>query len=198
MSKQTQISLDFGPEEKPSGSTGDNGTGNDPTRHYMAAGGVGVRVKSYKQSPVSGSGGGDLFGDTAVAAQATPAEPLAPETSAMSGTTVPNAGTPHTNGRSEAASEAAAAIGPVEAPAEPVARYEPVTMDESADHSSRAGYTGASGNRRTRVRDAPGLTARGNDAPGQGGLMSEEAPATKTLRLRRATREGARGRDNGQ
>ena len=72
MSKQTQISLDFGPEEQtPPASTGDNGAGNDPARHYMAAGGVGVRVKSYKQTPAAG--GGDLFGDAvAPKAAATP------------------------------------------------------------------------------------------------------------------------------
>jgi DNA-binding transcriptional MerR regulator len=127
MSKQNQISLDFGPEEQIPASTGDNGTGNDPTRHYMAAGGVGVRVKSYKQTPAPG--GGDLFGDTAAAAeQATPA--AAPETAAMSETTVPMAGTPYTNGLPEAASEAAETIGPVEASAEPVTMDEPAVMDE--------------------------------------------------------------------
>ena len=77
MSKQTQISLDFGPEEQSSATTGDNGTGNDPARHYMAAGGVGVRVKSYKQTPAPG--GGDLFGDTAAAAAAGAAEQFLPE-----------------------------------------------------------------------------------------------------------------------
>lgn len=74
MSKQTQISLDFGPEEQtPPAPTGDNGAGNDPPRHYMAAGGVGVRVKSYKQTPAPG--GGDLFGDA-----------VAPKAAAMPGT----------------------------------------------------------------------------------------------------------------
>jgi DNA-binding transcriptional MerR regulator len=73
MSKQTQISLDFGPEEHPPASTGDNGTGNDPARHYMAAGGVGVRVKSYKQTPAPA--GADLFADTAAKPeQAVPVE----------------------------------------------------------------------------------------------------------------------------
>jgi DNA-binding transcriptional MerR regulator len=86
MSKQTQISLDFGPEEQSPASAGDNGTGNDPARHYMAAGGVGVRVKSYKQTPASG--GGDLFGSAAAASeQASPpaapsATPEAEETTA--------------------------------------------------------------------------------------------------------------------
>jgi DNA-binding transcriptional MerR regulator len=71
MSKQTQISLDFGPEEQmPPASTGDNGAGNDPARHYMAAGGVGVRVKSYKQTPVPG--GGDLFGDAVASSPTVP------------------------------------------------------------------------------------------------------------------------------
>jgi DNA-binding transcriptional MerR regulator len=125
MSKQTQIPLDFGPEEQLPASTGDNGTGNDPTRHYMAAGGVGVRVKSYKQTPAPG--GSDLFGDTASAPeQATPA--AAPETAPMSETMVPMARTPHTNGRSEAASEAVEPIGPVEASAEPVTKDEPATI----------------------------------------------------------------------
>ena len=75
MSKQTQISLDFGPEEQSSAPTGDKGTGNDPARHYMAAGGVGVRVKSYKQTPAPG--GGDLFDTAAASEQATP--PAAPK-----------------------------------------------------------------------------------------------------------------------
>jgi DNA-binding transcriptional MerR regulator len=80
MSKQTQISLDFGPEEKqPPASTGDNGAGSDPPRHYVAAGGVGVRVKSYKQTPAPG--GGDLFGDVAAAVKASVAveEPIVKE-----------------------------------------------------------------------------------------------------------------------
>ena len=100
MSKQTQISLDFGPEEQLPASAGDNGTGSDPSSHYMAAGGVGVRVKSYKQTPAPG--GGDLFGETAAAP-----EQATPETSAMSGATIPMAGTPYTNGLPEVASSAA-------------------------------------------------------------------------------------------
>jgi DNA-binding transcriptional MerR regulator len=73
MSKPTQISLDFGPEEnQPSASTGDSDAGNDPTRHYVAAGGVGIRVKSYKQTPAAG--GSNLFGDVA----ATPGQPAKP------------------------------------------------------------------------------------------------------------------------
>ena len=84
MSKLTQISLDFGPEERPSASTGDNGTGNDPARHYMAAGGVGVRVKSYKQTPASG--GADLFGDTSAAPeQVLPELPLPEQKPAVAG-----------------------------------------------------------------------------------------------------------------
>ena len=118
MSKQTQISLDFGPEEQSSASTGDNGTGNDPARHYMAAGGVGVRVKSYKQTPAPG--GGDLFGDTAAASeQASPPIPpsAAPETAAIAGTTAPMARTPHTNGVPEATPEIAEIIAPAVAAA---------------------------------------------------------------------------------
>jgi len=123
MSKPNQISLDFGPEEQSPASTGDNGTGNDPARHYMAAGGVGVRVKSYKQTPAPG--GGDLFGDTAAASeQATPAATpsaatpsAAPETAAIPETTVPMARTPHANGLPEAAFETPEIIVPVEAAA---------------------------------------------------------------------------------
>jgi DNA-binding transcriptional MerR regulator len=75
MSKQTQISLDFGSEEQaPPASAGDSDAGNDPARHYMAAAGVGVRVKSYKQTPAPG--GADLFGDMAAAESATVAGPL--------------------------------------------------------------------------------------------------------------------------
>jgi DNA-binding transcriptional MerR regulator len=99
MSKQTQISLDFGPEEQmPPATAGDNGAGNDPVRHYMAAGGVGVRVKSYKQTPASG---GDLFANTA----AEPAQmvPSAAPEAAVVQAAVPEAAT------SEAAIEANAA-----------------------------------------------------------------------------------------
>jgi DNA-binding transcriptional MerR regulator len=102
MSKLTQISLDFGPEERPSASTGDNGTGNDPTRHYMAAGGVGVRVKSYKQTPASG--GGDLFGE--IASEAAPSAEV------------------------PVAVEAGKTTVPVEVIAEPVARYEPPATEQ--------------------------------------------------------------------
>ena len=69
----------------PPATTGDNGAGNDPARHYMAAGGVGVRVKSYKQTPAPG--GGDLFGDgvAAVVPAAVAAPEAAPEAAIGSG-----------------------------------------------------------------------------------------------------------------
>ncbi|HWB91678.1 MAG TPA: MerR family transcriptional regulator [Puia sp.] len=55
MSKLTQIALDFGEEpQSPPPAARENGAGSgeaDPLRPYMAAGGVGVRVKSYKQTP---------------------------------------------------------------------------------------------------------------------------------------------------
>jgi DNA-binding transcriptional MerR regulator len=89
MSKQTQISLDFGQEQSspPSPSTGDGAAG-DPTQPYMAAEGVGVRLKSYKrtaESPPQDSPdpllnrdlNGDVFGGTEEMAPPTPAaDPL--------------------------------------------------------------------------------------------------------------------------
>src|ERR1700761_6615718 len=74
MSKQTQIALDFGQE--PQAPTPDptpspvvtSGGEEAPVRPYMAAGGVGVRIKAYKQTPTPQTG--DLFG-------APPAEDLA-------------------------------------------------------------------------------------------------------------------------
>lgn len=53
MSKLTQIPLDFG-QEQPSTPTpppGGNASGGDPTGQYLAADGVGVRIKSYKRAP---------------------------------------------------------------------------------------------------------------------------------------------------
>jgi DNA-binding transcriptional MerR regulator len=72
MSKQTQIALDFGQEPATPPPPAENaGGGESPSRPYMAAAGVGVRIKSYKQTPASQTG--DLFGDT-------PAETVPPET----------------------------------------------------------------------------------------------------------------------
>ena len=72
MSKQTQIALDFGQEPAAPPPPAENaGGGETPSRPYMAAAGVGVRIKSYKQTPASQTG--DLFGDI-------PAETAPPET----------------------------------------------------------------------------------------------------------------------
>lgn len=70
MSNLTQISLDFGPEHAASSSlpAGVGTAGGDAADSYMAAEGVGVRLKSYKRTPVSTSPdtflpvNGDLFG----------------------------------------------------------------------------------------------------------------------------------------
>ena len=53
-SKLTQIALDFGPESQsqPVPPPAGNGAVEDPARPYLAAGGVGVRVKSFKQPAV--------------------------------------------------------------------------------------------------------------------------------------------------
>ncbi|HXB08348.1 MAG TPA: MerR family transcriptional regulator [Puia sp.] len=50
-SKQTQIALDFGPEpqSQPVPPPAANGAEEDAARPYLAAGGVGIRVKSFKQ-----------------------------------------------------------------------------------------------------------------------------------------------------
>jgi DNA-binding transcriptional MerR regulator len=67
MSKLNQIALDFGqepqappPEPAPAPAVNDGGE-EAPVRQYMAAGGVGVRIKSYKQTPAVQTG--DLFGE---------------------------------------------------------------------------------------------------------------------------------------
>jgi len=66
MSKQTQIALDFGhepqapPPEPAAAPAANDGGGEAPVRQYMAAGGVGVRIKAYKQTPAPQTG--DLFG----------------------------------------------------------------------------------------------------------------------------------------
>ena len=67
MSKQTQIALDFGQEPQapppaPASAVNDGG-GEVPVRPYMTAGGVGVRIKAYKQVPTPQNG--DLFGSAA-------------------------------------------------------------------------------------------------------------------------------------
>ena len=76
MSRHTQIALDFGPEEHspPPAPAENGGRVEEPTRPYMAAGGVGVRIKSYKQTPAPQPG--DLFGEPAGAIE--PPAPVAP------------------------------------------------------------------------------------------------------------------------
>src|ERR1700749_3975512 len=66
MSNLTQIALDFGdePQAQPSSSAANGDGGEAFARPYMAAGGVGVRIKSYKQTPPA-SATGDLFGGPA-------------------------------------------------------------------------------------------------------------------------------------
>jgi DNA-binding transcriptional MerR regulator len=66
MSNLTQIALDFGqepqappPEPTPAPAVSDR-EGEVPVRPYMAAGGVGVRIKAYKQTPTPQNG--ELFG----------------------------------------------------------------------------------------------------------------------------------------
>lgn len=75
MSKLTQIALDFGEEPQlPPPAAADNGGGDgvaEPVRPYMTAGGVGVRVKSYKQPTPPAPESGRLFGDTASPEQVT-------------------------------------------------------------------------------------------------------------------------------
>jgi DNA-binding transcriptional MerR regulator len=76
MSKQTQIALDFGeePSDPPLAPPAVADSGNkagEPARPYMTAGGVGVRIKAYKQMPSPQTG--DLFGG------ATPIDPVVAE-----------------------------------------------------------------------------------------------------------------------
>src|SRR5580658_6250316 len=61
MSKLTQIPLDFGPEDqsKPPAGQGGNGSGDETGRQYIAAEGVGVRIR-YKR-PAAPSAEGGLF-----------------------------------------------------------------------------------------------------------------------------------------
>jgi|SRR6185312_4778491 len=82
MSKQTQIALDFGQEPQtppPAPAPAANDGGEEaPSRPYMTAGGVGVRIKAYKQTPTPQNG--DLFGSLpAEEIPAGPGEPLAEE-----------------------------------------------------------------------------------------------------------------------
>jgi len=111
-SNLTQIAMDFGPEQQPQpvpAPTG-NGAGEEAARPYLAAGGVGVRVKSFKQAtppPAAAAPdivaeipsrpsvkvvNGDLFGggapaDDAPVAEAPPAAPAMG--SAPAATTLP-------------------------------------------------------------------------------------------------------------
>jgi DNA-binding transcriptional MerR regulator len=79
MSKLTQIPLDFGPEDQPQPDTGQagNASGNEPARQYIAAEGVGVRIR-YKR-PATPPAESALFGEPAPATSGEPAP--APETS---------------------------------------------------------------------------------------------------------------------
>src|SRR5579872_3042753 len=66
MSSFTQISLDFGPEQQVPPSVPADGRGIDEgAKPYMSAGGVGVRIKSYKQTASPAGATGDLFGPAA-------------------------------------------------------------------------------------------------------------------------------------
>jgi DNA-binding transcriptional MerR regulator len=89
MSKQTQISLDFGQEEQAPSvpPAGFDEPAADPAQQYMAAGGVGVRLKSYKRTPLPPPEdrpepvrvvNGDLFGE-AMGEEPSVAAALAPE-----------------------------------------------------------------------------------------------------------------------
>jgi DNA-binding transcriptional MerR regulator len=73
MSSFTQIPLDFGPEQQvPSSPVPTDREGvEEPARTYMAASGVGVRIKSYKQSASAAHATGDLFGPAAPGAPTT-------------------------------------------------------------------------------------------------------------------------------
>jgi DNA-binding transcriptional MerR regulator len=76
MSQQTQIALDFGQDQQsPPPALENSGKAEEPARPYMAAGGVGVRIKAYKQTPTPQPG--DLFGDPAATASPASAEPEA-------------------------------------------------------------------------------------------------------------------------
>jgi DNA-binding transcriptional MerR regulator len=89
MSNQTQIALDFGQEPQAPPSTPapapavSDGEGEAPVRPFMTAGGVGVRIKAYKQAPTPQNG--ELFGSpppeeiAAAPAGPAPETPAAPE-----------------------------------------------------------------------------------------------------------------------
>src|SRR5215469_3759131 len=66
MSNFTQIPLDFGSEHQPPRPVpADRLSGDDSAKSYMAAGGVGVRIKSYKQTAPPAPMTCDLFGPQA-------------------------------------------------------------------------------------------------------------------------------------
>jgi DNA-binding transcriptional MerR regulator len=73
-----QIPLDFGPEPEappPPGTVEADGAGGQRGKQYMAAAGVGVRVKSYKNQAIPGAANGELFPAAAVEVPAAAAEP---------------------------------------------------------------------------------------------------------------------------
>ena len=64
-----QIPLDFGPEPEappPPTAVEADGAGDQQGKQYMAAAGVGVRVKSYKNQAKPGAANGELFPAAAV------------------------------------------------------------------------------------------------------------------------------------
>ena len=66
MSSFTQIPFDFGPEEQaPPPVRTDREGAEEAVKPYMAASGVGVRIKSYKHNASAASATGDLFGPAA-------------------------------------------------------------------------------------------------------------------------------------
>jgi DNA-binding transcriptional MerR regulator len=78
----TQLPLDFGPEpEVPSQpSVGGDGAGDQDSGRYMAAAGVGVRVKSYKSPVTPVAANGELF---PAVAKPLAVEPVAAEQTAV-------------------------------------------------------------------------------------------------------------------
>ncbi|HEV2481437.1 MAG TPA: MerR family transcriptional regulator [Puia sp.] len=171
MSKQTQIALDFGqePQTPPPaptpGPAASDGGGEAPARPYMSAGGVGVRIKAYKQTPTPQIG--DLFGSPPVAETA-PATAIPGEATAAA-----------TPGEATAAIEPAISNKATAAP-EPAIPGEPAATSEPAASESAVAETLAASETVAIAADA---------APELAGLAAPiiekaEAPEAKVIPMR--------------
>jgi DNA-binding transcriptional MerR regulator len=149
MSKLTQIPLDFGPEDQsqPPAGQGGNGSGDEAARQYIAADGVGVRIR-YKRPATSPAEGG-LFEEAVPG----PADVPSPMPEDRQTDEAPTIETPRAQPEDTATT-------PISAPATtPISNEDIPSADEGPDHPAVQ-------------RVAPSKTSRSATGPSRRGRKS--------------------------